>query len=550
MGGGFGYKGKHYPEETIVAWAARRLRRPVQVGRRRGASSFLSDTQGGTTARAAELALDARRTLPRPARRHRREPRRLCLDFRRRDPRAPIYSALLAGVYRTPAIHVEVTGVFTNTVPTDAYRGAGRPEACYVLERLADEAARKLGIDRAEIRRRNLIPKEAMPYRTPIGPTYDCGDFPRVLRARARARRLRGFRAAQARRRRRSCARHRPRVLCRILRRRAVAPRRHDGRARRLLRVGGDPRRARRQRARRYLGTHNHGQGHATTFAQILADAARRPARRDRDRRGRHRRGARTAPGRSARARSRSAARRSTARPRRSSPRARGSRRTCSKRRRPTSSSRTAHSASPAPTGASASPRWRAPPTCRTTIRSRSSSRDSTRTRSTTRRTSPSRNGAHVCEVEVDPETGDVRRGRLPGGGRRRHGDQPDDRRGPGPRRPGAGHRPGAGGAHGLRRSGQLLSARSWTTRCRAPTTCRASSPETGRDASRAPTTRWARRAAANRATIGAPRRGGERGARRAGAAGGRRPRNAGYAPARMAGDNACPKGRQAIMRK
>ena len=76
---------------------------------------------------------------------------------------------------------MQVTGVFTNTLPTDAYRGAGRPEACYVLERLADRAARELGIDRAEIRRRNLIPVSAMPYKTPIGPTYDCGDFPKIF---------------------------------------------------------------------------------------------------------------------------------------------------------------------------------------------------------------------------------------------------------------------------------------------------------------------------------------------------------------------------------
>ena len=95
-----------------------------------------------------------------------------------------IYSALLAGVYRTPAIAVRSTGVFTNTLPTDAYRGAGRPEACYVLERLADEAARALGLDRAEIRRRNLVPVAAMPYKTPIGPTYDCGDFPEGVLAR------------------------------------------------------------------------------------------------------------------------------------------------------------------------------------------------------------------------------------------------------------------------------------------------------------------------------------------------------------------------------
>ena len=92
-----------------------------------------------------------------------------------------IYTALLAGVYRTPAVFVQVTGVFSNTLPTDAYRGAGRPEACYVLERLADRAAFELGIDRAEIRRRNLIPVSAMPYKTPIGPTYDCGNFPKLF---------------------------------------------------------------------------------------------------------------------------------------------------------------------------------------------------------------------------------------------------------------------------------------------------------------------------------------------------------------------------------
>ena len=70
---------------------------------------------------------------------------------------------LLAGTYTTPAIYVEVKGVFTNTVPVDAYRGAGRPEACYVVERLVDTAAREIGIDRAELRRRNLIPKDAYP---------------------------------------------------------------------------------------------------------------------------------------------------------------------------------------------------------------------------------------------------------------------------------------------------------------------------------------------------------------------------------------------------
>ena len=93
-----------------------------------------------------------------------------------------IYSALLSGVYTTPAIHVEVIGAFTNTVPTDAYRGAGRPEACYVLERLADQAAFETGLDRVEIRLRNMITNDQMPYTTAIGPTYDSGNFPALLR--------------------------------------------------------------------------------------------------------------------------------------------------------------------------------------------------------------------------------------------------------------------------------------------------------------------------------------------------------------------------------
>src|SRR6185295_16542742 len=137
MGGGFGYKGKHYPEETVVVWAARRLRRPVKwIARRQ--ESFLSDTQGRDHVTRAELGLGA-------------EGRFLALTVHTTANlgayvssfgaaiAGPIYSALLAGVYRTPQVFVEVTGVFSNTVPTDAYRGAGRPEACYVLERLADK---------------------------------------------------------------------------------------------------------------------------------------------------------------------------------------------------------------------------------------------------------------------------------------------------------------------------------------------------------------------------------------------------------------------------
>ena len=160
--------------------------------------------------------------------------------------------------------------MFTNTTQTDAYRGAGRPEACYVLERLADLAAAKLGLDRAEIRRRNFIPPAAMPYKTPIGPTYDCGDFPKIFARVLELADYAHFESAGRGRPPRQAARHRHGLLCRVLRRRAIALCRHARRPRRLLRGGVDsagPDGA----IRAALGTHNHGQGHATTFAQIIA---------------------------------------------------------------------------------------------------------------------------------------------------------------------------------------------------------------------------------------------------------------------------------------
>ncbi len=268
VGGGFGYKGKHYPEETIVAFAARRLRRPVKWIASRS-ESFASDNQGRDHLTRAELALD-------------RDGRFLALrvetlanlgayvsTFGAAIPSA-IYSALLAGVYRTPAICVQVTGVFTNTLPTDAYRGAGRPEACYVLERLADRAAAELALDRAEIRSRNLVPASAMPYKTPIGPTYDCGDFPKVF---ARALEMADYRGFKQRRERSDdTGRLRGIGMACYVESSGVAPSRFAGMlgARtgffeavsiRVQPDGG---------ILALLGTHNHGQGHATTFAQIL----------------------------------------------------------------------------------------------------------------------------------------------------------------------------------------------------------------------------------------------------------------------------------------
>jgi len=268
VGGGFGYKGKHYPEETIVAWASLRLRRPVKWVATRS-ECFLSDYQGRGHQTLCELAVDA-------------EGRFLALKvdtvanigayvstFGAGIPSA-IYSALLAGVYRTPAIHVQSTGVFTNTVPTDAYRGAGRPEACLVLERLADEAARVLGIERAEIRRRNLIPVEAMPYKTPIGPTYDCGNFPQVL---SRLLDIAGYDGFAQRRSASEAGKLRGFGIACYVESSGVAPSRMA--ASLGARVGFfEAAHLRVQQdgsVQALLGTHNHGQGHATTFAQIIA---------------------------------------------------------------------------------------------------------------------------------------------------------------------------------------------------------------------------------------------------------------------------------------
>jgi carbon-monoxide dehydrogenase large subunit len=269
VGGGFGYKGKLYPEEGIIAWAARRLGRPVRWVATR-AESFVADNQARDHLTHAELAFDD-------------DGHFLALrvatfanlgayvsTFGAAIPSA-IYSALFAGGYRTPAIFVESTGIFTNTTPTDAFRGAGRPEACYVLERLADAAAKTLGLDRAEIRRRNLIPPTAMPYKTPIGPTYDCGDFPKIFDRTLALAAYEGF----AERRQESARRGRLRgigMAC-YVESSGVAPSRFAGvNGARVgfyeaasIRVEPDG------AVRAMLGTHNHGQGHATTLAQIIS---------------------------------------------------------------------------------------------------------------------------------------------------------------------------------------------------------------------------------------------------------------------------------------
>ena len=193
VGGGFGMKLFLYPEHILVLWAAKKIGRPVKWTPDR-ADAFMTDTQGRDNLTRLELALDA-------------ELRFLALEvglvanmgayLSNFAPEIPTASGALmhSGVYAIPAIHVGVRGVFTHTVPVDAYRGAGRPEAAYAVERLVDYAARQLGVAPQELRRRNFIKPEAMPYQTALGLNYDSGEFARNMDQALAAADLAGFAA-------------------------------------------------------------------------------------------------------------------------------------------------------------------------------------------------------------------------------------------------------------------------------------------------------------------------------------------------------------------
>jgi carbon-monoxide dehydrogenase large subunit len=194
IGGSFGMKSAIYNEVALVLLAAKKLGRPVKWTSTRS-EAFLSDAQARDHVTEAELALDNDGHF---------------LGFRVRVTAAVgayaqaasnvfvMNLGTLAGVYRTPAIHAEVTGVFSNTNPMRPYRGNGRPEFAYVIERMVDEAAAELGVDRIELRRRNMIPPEAMPFKTGLIFTYDCGEFARNLDLGLRLADVAGFEARRA----------------------------------------------------------------------------------------------------------------------------------------------------------------------------------------------------------------------------------------------------------------------------------------------------------------------------------------------------------------
>ena len=191
VGGSFGMKGALYREDALVVWAARRLGRPVFWTADRG-EAFLSDEHARAVSGTASLGLDAEGNFT-----------ALWVDARidagaylsRRTKGLLNNMGGVAGQYKTPAIATQMSFFFTNTMQTSPYRGFGRPEATYVIERLIDQAARETGRDALALRQQNLVTPEAMPYQTALTFLYDCGDFPKIVAAAAKNADYAGFAA-------------------------------------------------------------------------------------------------------------------------------------------------------------------------------------------------------------------------------------------------------------------------------------------------------------------------------------------------------------------
>jgi aerobic carbon-monoxide dehydrogenase large subunit len=268
VGGGFGSKIFLYGEETALVWASKRLGRPIKWTADRS-EAFLSDAHGRDHATTAQLGLD-------------KDGKFLALKvdttanlgaylstFSTSVPTI-LYATLLAGQYTTPKISATVNAVFTNTSPVDAYRGAGRPEATYVVERLVETAARELDIDPGEIRRRNFI--HEFPYATPVGLTYDTGDYGATMSRAEELADVKGFEA----RRRASEAKGLKRGIgySAYIEACGIAPSSVAGAlgARAGLFEAGEVRVHPTGKVTIFTGSHSHGQGHETTFAQVVAD--------------------------------------------------------------------------------------------------------------------------------------------------------------------------------------------------------------------------------------------------------------------------------------
>jgi carbon-monoxide dehydrogenase large subunit len=271
VGGGFGMKLFLYAEHVLVCYAARKLGAPVKWASERS-EAFLSDTQGRDNITLGELAIDANGKFLALRTRNVAGMGAYLSNF---GPYIPTLagSTVLSSIYGFKNIYCNVVGLFTNTVPVDAYRGAGRPESNYLIERLVDAAARELGIDRVELRRRNMVGPERMPHTTPVGKTYDSGDFGLVLDHAVKHMDWAGFetrRAASA----------------------AKGKRRGIGMAYYLEATGGDATERAEIRFADdgfvdvYVGTQSTGQGHETAYVQLTVDQLGVPGEKVRIRQG------------------------------------------------------------------------------------------------------------------------------------------------------------------------------------------------------------------------------------------------------------------------
>ncbi len=267
VGGGFGSKIFLYAEETALVWAAKRVGRPIKWTAERS-ESFLTDAHGRDHVTKAELATDAQGNFLALRVATIANMGAYLSTFASSVPTI-LYGTLLAGQYKTPAIHVDVKAVFTNTAPVDACRGAGRPEATYVVERIVEQAARDLKMDPVALRRQNFITE--FPHATPVGLTYDIGDYAAHLDRAIERADVAGFPARRAA----SVAKGKLRGLgysC-YIEACGLAPSNIAGAlgARAGLFEAGEVRVHPTGSVTVFTGSHSHGQGHETTFAQVVA---------------------------------------------------------------------------------------------------------------------------------------------------------------------------------------------------------------------------------------------------------------------------------------
>src|SRR5689334_8279437 len=270
VGGGFGSKIFLYNEETVCTWATRQIKRPIRwTSSRREA--FQTDAHGRDHVTDAEVAVakDGKLLGLRV-----KTTANLGAYLSTFAPAVPtyLYATLLYGVYEWPAIHAEVTGVFTNTTPVDAYRGAGRPEACYLLERMMDAAAAAIKMDPAEIRRKNFIPKFDNGYQTKVALQYDSGNYGAAFDKLLGMLDYKKFRSDQA------AARAQGRLMgigfSTYIEACSIAPSKVVGSlgAQAGLWESGKVQVHPTGKVSVFTGSHSHGQGHETTMAQIVAD--------------------------------------------------------------------------------------------------------------------------------------------------------------------------------------------------------------------------------------------------------------------------------------